>query len=274
GGPGALMRQESSDVASSTASGLDALVRAMVAASVALALLTMVPVPGLDGGRVLLLAIEAVSGRRIPPRVETVAQTAGFLFLSIGIVATAGAEIRRALPASPAPRTVTGGTAATGGAATAHAPTSPASTGSTMPTLDGGTVHGAAPTGVSANAAPPPGTKVGVTPAGVAVAPPPGASAPQAPASLAGTVPPIPGASAAVPSTGTPAPASGNNPVSAQAATPPPSGNKPVPVPASTSAPSPATPPASATAAPGLARDAGAPSPARDSQRVVTPAPP
>ncbi|NPC51767.1 peptidase M50 [Corallococcus exiguus] len=102
-GPGAMMRQESSDVASSTASGTDALVRALVAASVALAMLTLVPVPGLDGGRVLLLAIEAVSGRRIPPRVETVAQTAGFLFLSIGIVATAGAEIRRALPSSEAP---------------------------------------------------------------------------------------------------------------------------------------------------------------------------
>ncbi|AFE10684.1 M50A family peptidase [Corallococcus coralloides DSM 2259] len=102
-GPGALMRQESSDVASSTASGADALVRALVAASVALAMLTMVPVPGLDGGRVLLLAIEAVSGRRIPPRVETVAQTAGFLFLSIGIVATAGAEIRRALPSREEP---------------------------------------------------------------------------------------------------------------------------------------------------------------------------
>ncbi|RKG58607.1 peptidase M50 [Corallococcus sp. AB011P] len=102
-GPGALMRQESSDVASSTASGADALVRALVAASVALAMLTLVPVPGLDGGRVLLLAIEAVSGRRIPPRVETVAQTAGFLFLSIGIVATAGAEIRRALPSPEAP---------------------------------------------------------------------------------------------------------------------------------------------------------------------------
>ncbi|RKH69688.1 M50 family metallopeptidase [Corallococcus aberystwythensis] len=102
-GPGALMRQESSDVASSTASGVDALVRALVAASVALAMLTLVPVPGLDGGRMLLLAIEAVSGRRIPPRVETVAQTAGFLFLSIGILATAGAEIRRALPSQEAP---------------------------------------------------------------------------------------------------------------------------------------------------------------------------
>ncbi|RJS27058.1 peptidase M50 [Corallococcus sp. H22C18031201] len=95
GGPGALMRQESTDVATSD---VDALLRALVAASVALALLTLIPVPGLDGGRVLLLLIEAVSGRRLPTRVETLAQTLGFLALASAIVLMAGAEIRRALP--------------------------------------------------------------------------------------------------------------------------------------------------------------------------------
>ncbi|WP_163996838.1 M50 family metallopeptidase [Pyxidicoccus caerfyrddinensis] len=94
-GPGALMRQESSDAA---ASGADALLRALVAASVALALLTMLPVPGLDGGRVVLLLVEAASGRKLPARVETVAQTVGFLGIAVAIVAMAGAEIRRALP--------------------------------------------------------------------------------------------------------------------------------------------------------------------------------
>ena len=94
-GPGALMRQESSDAASS---GADSLLRALVAASVALALLTMLPVPGLDGGRVLLLLVEAASGRKLPARVETVAQTVGFLGISVAIVVMAGAEIRRALP--------------------------------------------------------------------------------------------------------------------------------------------------------------------------------
>ncbi|MCY1015324.1 site-2 protease family protein [Pyxidicoccus sp. MSG2] len=94
-GPGALMRQESSDAA---ASGADAMLRALVAASVALALLTMLPVPGLDGGRVVLLLVEAASGRKLPARVETVAQTVGFLGIAVAIVAMAGAEIRRALP--------------------------------------------------------------------------------------------------------------------------------------------------------------------------------
>jgi regulator of sigma E protease len=74
-----------------------------VAASVALALLTMLPVPGLDGGRVVLLLVEATSGRRLPARVETVAQTVGFLGVAAVILVMAGMEIRRALPERPAP---------------------------------------------------------------------------------------------------------------------------------------------------------------------------
>ncbi|MBZ4417047.1 RIP metalloprotease [Myxococcus sp. RHSTA-1-4] len=120
-GPGALMRQESSDAASS---GMDSLLRALVAASVALALLTMLPVPGLDGGRVVLLMVEAASGRRLPPRVETVAQTVGFFGIAAAIVVMAGAEIRRALPERPAPAPATGSTpsAPSGAPAPAAAP--------------------------------------------------------------------------------------------------------------------------------------------------------
>ncbi|ABF91744.1 peptidase, M50A (S2P protease) subfamily [Myxococcus xanthus DK 1622] len=94
--PGALVRQESADAMSS---GTDALLRTLVAASVVLALLTLLPVPGLDGGRVVLLLVEAASGRRIPPRVETVAQTVGFLGIAVAVILMATAEIRRALPA-------------------------------------------------------------------------------------------------------------------------------------------------------------------------------
>ncbi|QSQ27891.1 site-2 protease family protein [Pyxidicoccus parkwayensis] len=133
-GPGALMRQESSDAA---ASGWDSMLRALVAASVALAMLTMLPVPGLDGGRVLLLLVEAASGRKLPARVETVAQTVGFFGIAAAIVAMAGAEIRRALPepaqppppvannapAVAAPPTVTGGSAQAPVAAGSGAPT-------------------------------------------------------------------------------------------------------------------------------------------------------
>lgn len=129
-GPGALMRQESSDAA---ASGVDSLLRALVAASVALALLTMLPVPGLDGGRVVLLMVEAASGRRLPARVETVAQTVGFLGIAAVIVAMAGGEIRRALPERPAPvpAVVTGPTPAgpPGAPAPAAAPALPAAPG-------------------------------------------------------------------------------------------------------------------------------------------------
>jgi regulator of sigma E protease len=129
-GPGALMRQESSDA---TASGVDSLLRALVAASVALALLTMLPVPGLDGGRVVLLMVEAASGRRLPARVETLAQTVGFLGIAAVIVAMAGGEIRRALPERPAPvpAVVTGPTSAapSGAPAPAAAQAPPAAPG-------------------------------------------------------------------------------------------------------------------------------------------------
>ncbi|AEI66002.1 M50 family metallopeptidase [Corallococcus macrosporus] len=141
--PGALVRQESADA---MASGTDALLRTLVAASVVLALLTLLPVPGLDGGRVLLLLVEAASGRRVPPRVETVAQTVGFLGIAVAVVMMATAEIRRALPArlgmeeAPAPdaglaqppRTTTGA-APTGSTQAPSSAEAPPSTSNTSP---------------------------------------------------------------------------------------------------------------------------------------------
>ncbi|ATB46923.1 M50 family metallopeptidase [Corallococcus macrosporus] len=141
--PGALVRQESADA---MASGTDALLRTLVAASVVLALLTLLPVPGLDGGRVLLLLVEAASGRRVPPRVETVAQTVGFLGIAVAVVMMATAEIRRALPArlgmeeAPAPdagvaqppRTTTGA-APTGSPQAPSSAEAPPSTSNTSP---------------------------------------------------------------------------------------------------------------------------------------------
>jgi regulator of sigma E protease len=94
----AVVRQSSG--AAST--GLDSLLRVLVAISVALALLHLVPVPGLDGGRLLFLAIEAARGRPVAPGVETAANTIGFLTITAAILAVAVAEVRRALP-SPAP---------------------------------------------------------------------------------------------------------------------------------------------------------------------------
>jgi len=49
--------------------------------SVNLALLNFLPIPALDGGRVLFLVIEKIKGRRISARIENTAHTAGFIAL-------------------------------------------------------------------------------------------------------------------------------------------------------------------------------------------------
>jgi regulator of sigma E protease len=92
----AVVRQSSG--AAST--GWDAFLRVLGALSVALALLHLVPVPGLDGGRLLFLAIETALGRPVPPKVETLGNTVGFLAIASAILAVAIAEVRRALPSS------------------------------------------------------------------------------------------------------------------------------------------------------------------------------
>ncbi|HYV49541.1 MAG TPA: M50 family metallopeptidase [Myxococcaceae bacterium] len=67
--------------AASATAGVDALVALLAAISVALAVFNLLPVPGLDGGRLLLLAIGGVRGKAVDPRVEAVASAAGFLAL-------------------------------------------------------------------------------------------------------------------------------------------------------------------------------------------------
>ncbi|NPC80605.1 PDZ domain-containing protein, partial [Pyxidicoccus fallax] len=206
-GPGALMRQESSDAASS---GMDSLMRALVTASVALALLMMLPVPGLDGGRVALLMVEAASGRRLPPRVETVAQAVGFLGIAAVIVVVAGMEIRRALPERPAPAVV-GGTPTASAGAPANAAGSRPTAGPGAPANAAGgatTAPGAPAPVVGATSVSGPGVAANATAAGVTQTLVPGAT----PSSAPPTTPAAPGAAAAIaPAPG--APRTGANPV-------------------------------------------------------------
>lgn len=49
--------------------------------SVNLALLNFLPIPALDGGRVLFLIMEKIQGRKISPTIENAAHTAGFIAL-------------------------------------------------------------------------------------------------------------------------------------------------------------------------------------------------
>ena len=83
--PTSLVRTTSS----AAASGWDSLVRVIATLSIALGLFHLLPLPSLDGSRVLFTAIEAATGRRVPPALETTIHALGFLALLslIGLVA-------------------------------------------------------------------------------------------------------------------------------------------------------------------------------------------
>jgi regulator of sigma E protease len=53
----------------------------IIALSVYLGLFNLLPLPALDGGRALFLAIESVTRKRVNPRVEAAVHTAGFVLL-------------------------------------------------------------------------------------------------------------------------------------------------------------------------------------------------
>jgi regulator of sigma E protease len=96
--PVGLVKQSSG----AAASGLGAFLRVLVGLSVALAFFHLLPLPSLDGGRMLFLLFEAVSRRKVPPRVETLVHAVGFLAL-LGVVLTVAlADVRQRL-ARPSP---------------------------------------------------------------------------------------------------------------------------------------------------------------------------
>lgn len=76
--------------------GLDAFLRVLVAISVALAFFNLLPIPALDGGRALFVAIELASGRKVNPKVETLLHTVGFVLLIALILVVAFNDLRRA----------------------------------------------------------------------------------------------------------------------------------------------------------------------------------
>ena len=53
----------------------------MITLSVYLGLFNLLPLPALDGGRALFLAIESITRRRVNPRIEAAVHTAGFVLL-------------------------------------------------------------------------------------------------------------------------------------------------------------------------------------------------
>jgi regulator of sigma E protease len=82
GGPLAMAQM----AARSSELGLDAFFKFMALISVSLAVMNILPLPGLDGGHLVFVAIEAVIRREIPPNVKIRIQQIG-LFLLLALMA-------------------------------------------------------------------------------------------------------------------------------------------------------------------------------------------
>ncbi len=63
--------------------------------SVNLAILNFLPIPALDGGRILFLLLEKIKGKRINPNVENLVHTIGFVFLILLMVLVTFRDIAR-----------------------------------------------------------------------------------------------------------------------------------------------------------------------------------
>jgi regulator of sigma E protease len=68
-----------------------------------LALVNVLPFPPLDGGRMLMLTLKSIFGRRISLRAEQLTYMVGFVFLFAFLIWITGFDILRQLGAVPAP---------------------------------------------------------------------------------------------------------------------------------------------------------------------------
>jgi regulator of sigma E protease len=76
-------------------SGIITLINFVGILSVNLAILNIVPFPALDGGRLLFIGIEGVIRRKIPAKVEMIANNIGFLLLLVLLLLITVGDIRR-----------------------------------------------------------------------------------------------------------------------------------------------------------------------------------
>lgn len=75
--------------------GFFSLVRFTALLSLSLAVMNLLPFPGLDGGRLLFLIVEGVRGKGLPARFEHIVHTLGFVLLLILILAVTYKDIFR-----------------------------------------------------------------------------------------------------------------------------------------------------------------------------------
>jgi regulator of sigma E protease len=81
----------------------DTFLRMVVALSIALAVFNLLPVPALDGGRMLFVLVETVTGRALPVGLETLLHLLGFLLLMGLTVWVAVSDVRKWLGREPTP---------------------------------------------------------------------------------------------------------------------------------------------------------------------------
>ncbi len=74
-------------VGAAQADGIGSLLSLVAIISINLALINLIPVPALDGGRLLFVIVEAITRRRIKPRVAQTMNSVGFVFLVLLMVA-------------------------------------------------------------------------------------------------------------------------------------------------------------------------------------------
>ncbi|MEX0650023.1 MAG: RIP metalloprotease RseP [Candidatus Andersenbacteria bacterium] len=75
--------------------GLSYLLEFAALISINLAIINILPLPALDGGRILFVILEKLFGRRIPGRIESIVHTTGFVFLIALMVLITFKDIQR-----------------------------------------------------------------------------------------------------------------------------------------------------------------------------------
>jgi len=83
--------------AEAAGTGADALIRSLAALSLALGLFYLLPLPALDGGRMLLTLWEAAMGRPVDGRVQTLLQTVSLVAGVAAVAWLAYGEVRQVL---------------------------------------------------------------------------------------------------------------------------------------------------------------------------------
>jgi regulator of sigma E protease len=76
--------------------GVSAFLKLVGVISVNLGVLNIIPVPGLDGGRLFFVLLSAALRRRLSPQVEAAIHAVGFVLLLGLLVVVSVADIRRA----------------------------------------------------------------------------------------------------------------------------------------------------------------------------------